>query len=113
MLSLTCFRHDPAITEPPQLERSGPHVKANCYKCGKYIKFTQPHHIGGLKEIKLMIWSLADRNEEVISDTKEAMGIFDPPPENTLGLRIAYHNLYCELLSMCDPKQKEMELNKV
>ena len=111
MLLLTCHRCN--NNEPPHLSRSGPHVKASCYTCMKYIRFVPPHDIGPLRDIKLAIWTLADKNETVIADTKGAMDVFDPPPEKPLDERIVYHNLYCELLSMCEPEQKEAELSRL
>ena len=79
MISLKCERcqHEGV----PELERSGPHTKASCSKCGGYIKFVSKRELEDttleaydLEEDPKSLKELAKTDEPVEGKDYESLG---------------------------------------
>lgn len=84
-----------SYTLPVKYSYAGPHIKAECANCLRYIKFVGKSTIPSYIDSKNKIWAYTNDLDE-INKLKIQVGIHDKL--EGIHKDIAYHNLYCELI---------------
>jgi hypothetical protein len=80
------------VTDEAKFYHAGPHLKQVCNFCGFYVKFFDKSKVPDVKEIKLKIFALADKNLEAIETGKKEIGFVSGL--TGLNEKLQYLNLY-------------------
>ena len=75
------------------LQYAGPHIKALCAHCGKYIRFVDKSILPDPKELKMKIMVLAKSDINLIQEEKNKLAIFYNGISG-MDAKIAYYRLF-------------------
>ncbi|GEM_PF-3220249 len=89
-MQLTC--QNCAVIDLPRLSYAGPHIKATCAHCGKYIQFLPKSKILDPKEVRQMIWAKT-QDLKLIEEMKQKTQLFHENMSKE-EQQIAYYRLF-------------------
>jgi len=86
------YCHKCGVIGESRLAWAGPHIKQSCDNCGAYIKFYDKAKLPDVREIKIKIFGLAERNLEKIQYWKNQIKFV----EGLSGIdeKLEYYKLY-------------------